>query len=138
MRLLPSGAIAVTIPSRTKLTPSEESTLQVTTDVVDGVAVLRVSGRIDMSTRSILESAIQSSISCGHPRIILDMRELTFISSVGLRLITMTAQQATIAQGGLAICGLRPAIAEVFEICGMKNIVSIASDEIEARSKLGA
>jgi anti-anti-sigma factor len=66
------------------------------------------------------------------------MRELTFISSVGLRLITMTAQQATIAQGGLAICGLRPTIAEVFEICGMDKLVTIASDETEARSKLGA
>jgi anti-sigma B factor antagonist len=107
--------------------------LEVRTEVV-----LRVIGRIDLSTRSILESAIRSSISSGNPRIIFDMRELTFISSVGLRLITMTAKQVATAQGGLAIYGLRSAINEVFEICGMKDIVSIASDETEARSKLSA
>jgi anti-anti-sigma factor len=112
--------------------------MEVRTEVVDGVAVLQVIGRIDFSTRSILESAIQSSISDGHARIILDMRKLTFISSVGLRLISMTAKQATIAQGGLAIFGLRSDLNEVFEICGMKDIVSIASAETEARSMLGA
>jgi anti-sigma B factor antagonist len=100
--------------------------------------VLRVIGKIDISTRSILESAIQSSITAGNPRIILDLRELTFISSVGLRLITMAAKQATIAEGGLAIFGLRSEQNEVFEICGMDKLVSIASDETKARSKLGA
>jgi anti-anti-sigma factor len=89
-------------------------------------------------SRSIFESAIQSSISSGYPRIILDMRKLTFISSVGLRLISITAKQTTIAQGGLAIFGLRSDQNEVFEICGMKDIVAIASGEAEARSMLGA
>ena len=111
--------------------------MEVRTEVVDGVTVLGVIGKIDLSTRSILESAIQSSISGGHPRIILDMRELTFISSVGLRLITIAAKQATIAQGGLAIFGLRSDHHEVFEICGMKDLVFIASDETEARAMLG-
>jgi anti-anti-sigma factor len=112
--------------------------LEVRTEVLDGVTVLRVSGKIDISTRSILESAIRSSITTGNPRIILDMRELTFISSVGLRLITMAARQATIAQGGLAIFGLRSDHNEVFEICGMDKLVTIVSDETEARSKLCA
>jgi hypothetical protein len=34
----------------------------------------------------VIDSAIQSSITHGNPQIILDMSELTFISSVGLRL----------------------------------------------------
>jgi len=71
------------------------------------------------------------------PRIILDMREVTFITSAGLRLVAMTATRAAAAHGGFAIFGLQPAINEVFEICGLQEMIPIASDETEARSKLG-
>jgi anti-sigma B factor antagonist len=111
--------------------------LEVLTEVVDGVTVHRVTGRVDVSTSRNFESAIRASIGGHSPRIILDMRELTFIASTGLRLVAMAARQAAAAQGGLAIFGLRPAVNEVFEISGLQKVILIASDETEARSKLG-
>lgn len=111
--------------------------MDVLTEVVDGVAVHRVIGRLDLSTSPNLESAIRSSIGGHIPRIILDLRELTFIASTGLRLIAMAARQATAAHGGLAIFGLRSTVNEVFEISGLQKMILIASDEPEARSKLG-
>jgi anti-anti-sigma factor len=66
------------------------------------------------------------------------MREVTYISSAGVRVIVLTARHAKAANGGLAVFGVQPAISEVFEIAGLRNIIPIASDETEARSKLGA
>jgi anti-sigma B factor antagonist len=111
--------------------------LEVRTEVVDRVTVHRISGKLDASTSRHLESAIRPSISGEGPQIILDMRELTFITSAGLRLVAMTATQAAAANGSFAIFGLQPAINEVFEICGLQKMIPIASDETEARSKLG-
>jgi anti-anti-sigma factor len=115
----------------------EELNLEISREVTDGVAVYRIVGRIDASTGQNLESAIGSDIR-GSPRIIFDMGEAAFISSAGLRIILMTAKQVAAAKGSFAIFGLQSAVNEVFEISGLQKFIPIASDETDARSKLGA
>jgi anti-sigma B factor antagonist len=112
--------------------------LEVRTEVTDGVAVYRIVGRLDALTGPNLETAVGSAFSGENPRIIFDMGEVTFISSAGLRVILKTAKQAAAAKGGLAIFGLQSAVHEVFEVAGLQKFIPIASDEAEARSKLGA
>jgi anti-anti-sigma factor len=112
--------------------------LEVKSKVANGVAVFRIVGRLDALTSPNLESAVGFAISGGNPRIIFDMGEVSFISSAGIRVILMTAKQATAAKGGLAIFGLQSAVNEVFEISGLQKFIPIASDETDARSKLGA
>jgi len=46
-------------------------------------------------------------INGGNPRIIFDMREVTLITSAGLRAVLVTAKQAAAANGGLAIFGVQ-------------------------------
>jgi anti-anti-sigma factor len=98
----------------------------------------RIAGRIDGLTSQDLESAVGLALSGGTPRIIFDMREVTFISSAGLRVVVMTAKRAAAAKGGLSIFGVQSAVNEVFEISGLQKFITIASDETEARSKLGS
>jgi anti-anti-sigma factor len=112
--------------------------LEVRSEVAGGVAVYRIIGRIDALTSRDLESAVGSATPDGTSRIIFDMSEVEFISSAGLRVILVTAKNAAAAKGGLSIFGVRPAVNEVFEISGVKNIIPIASDEAGARAKLGA
>ncbi len=112
--------------------------LEVRSEVAGGVAVYRIIGRIDALTSRDLELAVGSAIRDGTSRIIFDMRGVDFISSAGLRVILVTAKNATAATGGLAIFGVQPGVNEVFEISGVNAIIPIASDEAEARAKLGA
>jgi anti-anti-sigma regulatory factor len=49
-----------------------------------------------------------------------------------------TAKRAAAAKGGLSIFGVQPPVNEVFEISGLQKFITIASDETEARSKLGS
>jgi anti-anti-sigma factor len=117
---------------------TEESELEVRGELVDGIALYRIAGRIDALTGPNLQSAVGSAIDGGNPRVIFDMSEVTYISSAGLRLIVVTAKQAKAANGGFAIFGLQSSVNEVFEISGFGSIIPIASNETEARSKLGA
>jgi anti-sigma B factor antagonist len=66
--------------------------LEVRSEVADGLAVYRIAGRIDGLTSQDLESAVDPALSGGTPRIIFDMREVTFISSAGLRVVVTTAE----------------------------------------------
>jgi anti-anti-sigma factor len=112
--------------------------LDVRSEIADGLAVFRIAGRIDGLTSQDLESAVGPALSGETPRIIFDMREVTFISSAGLRVVVMTAKRAAAAKGGLSIFGVQSAVDEVFEISGLQKFVTFASDETEARSKLGS
>ena len=112
--------------------------MEVRTELAGGLAVYRIVGRLDALTSLNLESAVGSAFSGGNPRIIFDMGEVTFVSSAGLRVILKAAKQAAAAKGGLAIFGLQSAVNEVFEISGLPKFIPIASDETDARSKLGA
>jgi anti-anti-sigma factor len=112
--------------------------LDVRSEVIDGVAMFRIAGKFDAEalTNEILESGIGAAISAGAPRIIFDMREVSFITSAGVRVVVMTARRAAAAKGGLSIFGVRPEVNEVFEISGLAKIIPIASDEAEARSRV--
>jgi anti-anti-sigma factor len=112
--------------------------LEIRNEAAGGVTLYRIVGKIDALTSPDLQAAADSAISAGNPRIVFDLREVTYISSAGLRVIAMTAKHAKAANGGLAVFGLQPAISEVFEIAGLRTVIPIASNEIEARSKLGA
>lgn len=120
---------------------SEEGVkLEVREEVADGVVIFRIIGRFDAeaATNQGLQSAVGSAIDRGAPRIIFDMREVTFVTSAGLRVLIVTAKQAEAAKGGLSIFGVRSLVNEVFEISGLKEFIPIVSDEAEARLKLGA
>jgi anti-sigma B factor antagonist len=116
----------------------EKPKLEVRHEVADGVALCRIAGKIDALTGPNLQAAALSAINGGNTRIIFDMREVTYISSAGLRVVVLTAKHAKAASGGLALFGLQPAISEVFEITGLGAVIPIASNEAEARSKLRA
>jgi len=112
--------------------------LDVRSETAGEVTVYRIAGRIDALSSPNLEKTVASAIGGGTPWIVYDMREVAYMSSAGLRGVLMIAKQATAAHGGLAVFGLQPGVDEVFESSGFHNIIPIASDEAQARAKLGA
>jgi anti-anti-sigma factor len=112
--------------------------LDVKRELAGIVAVYRIVGRVDALTSPSLESTVGSALAGGTPWIVYDMREVSYMSSAGLRGVLLIAKQAKAAQGGLAVFGLRPEVDEVFVSSGFHNIILIAPDEAQARAKLGA
>lgn len=108
--------------------------VEVRKESAGGAVVYRITGKLDAVTGPNLDSAI--AINQESSRVILDMREVTYVSSAGLRAILLAARRAQVAKGGLALFGLQASVKEVFDAAGFENIVPVASDETEACSKL--
>jgi anti-anti-sigma factor len=109
--------------------------LEIRQDLTSAFCVYRLKGRLDASTAPIVDSAI--AVDEQAARIILDMREVTYVSSGGLRAIVQVARRAQAVKGGIALFGLQPLVGEIFEVAGFGNMIPIAADEAGARSKLG-
>lgn len=80
-------------------------------------------GRLDTITATEFANEIDASLA-GVKELIIDLTELSYISSAGLRIILKT-QKTMSAQGCMKVTGVNDMIMEVFEITGFADILTI-------------
>lgn len=85
--------------------------------------VMTFNGRMDTSTAPQFEAEIKSGLD-GVEKLILDFENLEYVSSAGLRVI-LAAQKAMNQKGEMVIRNVSEVIAEVFEITGFVDILTI-------------
>jgi anti-sigma B factor antagonist len=85
--------------------------------------VLKIIGRLDMTTAHELESTVSGSIA-GVKELVLDCQELEYVSSAGLRVI-LNAQKQMSLQGDMKLIHVNETIMEVFDITGFADILTI-------------
>ncbi len=87
---------------------------------------LLLAGRLDTTTAPQLEMTIQESLE-GTERLILDFKDLEYLSSAGLRVL-LSAHKAIMKQGGdMRIRHVNEVIHDVFEITGFMDVLHIES-----------
>lgn len=80
-------------------------------------------GRLDTATAPALEAELKSSIN-GVSELILDLEQLVYMSSAGLRVL-LAAQKVMNRQGSMKVIHVNETIAEIFEITGFSEILTI-------------
>lgn len=84
---------------------------------------LILSGRLDTTTAPQLEAELKASLD-NVDSLILDFKELEYISSAGLRVL-LSAQKVMNKQGKMVIRHVNDTILEVFEVTGFNDILTI-------------
>ena len=67
--------------------PDPSTLLQVSTEPASGAVVVEAAGEVDMLTAPRLDQEIQQAIAQSPPRLVLDLSDVTFLSSAGLALL---------------------------------------------------
>jgi anti-anti-sigma factor len=111
--------------------------MDIYTQDADGIVLHRLKGRLDNNAMGKAEGTILASFSGAAARVILDMRDVAYVSSAGLRVVLMAAKRAKACDGRLALFGLPAAVQEVFDISGFSKVLSIAVEEADARRLVG-
>ena len=110
--------------------------MEVTTRKEKSAVVLSVNGRIDATNAPELEKSLSEPIESGENTLIVNMAELDYISSAGLRVILLTAKKLKAQQGDIILVGLQGAVKEVFEISGFTTIFKIFDTEESALEQI--
>lgn len=84
---------------------------------------LTLSGRLDTTTAPLLEAELKKSIS-DVEKLVLDFSTLEYLSSAGLRVL-LAAQKVMNKQGEMVIQNVNETIAEIFEVTGFSDILTI-------------
>ncbi len=99
-----------------------------TESVVDGMPIIAVKGRIDSSTAKTGEDYLLAHVGDGRPALVLDLAEVDYVSSAGLRVLVMSSQRAMSLGRGFALCNCQEDVAEVMDISGLMDVLNVCDD----------
>lgn len=110
--------------------------LDVTTRSIEGVTIVDVSGRMDAATSRDVETALNALIDGGSRKVVFNGKQLTYISSSGLRVILASLKRLRQDGGELALADLQPAPLEVIRMTGFDRIFTIYETPEQAVSSI--
>jgi anti-sigma B factor antagonist len=100
-----------------------------------GINIFKLNGRLDSNTSQGFEKKIFQAIDDGSKNMIIDFKNLEYISSAGLRVILKATKALKREEGKMMLCDMQDYVKEVFEIAGFDSflpIVSTMDDALQA------
>ncbi len=93
---------------------------------IGNILVISPEGQLNSGNAAAAEAEILGQLAGGANRLLLDLTQLDYISSAGLRVVLVMAKRLKQSAGQLVLCGMRPHIRDVFDISGFLNILNVA------------
>ena len=106
----------------------------------NGILVISINGQVDSTTGPVLSDKLDAVIEQGHLHLVLDLSKVPYMSSAGLRAlsIALKAVRATDANGDICLASLSKTVAHAFRISGFNQVFSIYDTVPEAITALAA
>ncbi|MEV6740796.1 STAS domain-containing protein [Streptomyces sp. NPDC051104] len=98
--------------------------LSVVATSTDGIDVLTVAGEIDHDTAPPLQQALDLSRLGSPPRVVVDMRQVTFMDSAGINLLVAAHQATTQAGGWLRLASAQDPVMRTLQIVELDTIIN--------------
>jgi anti-sigma B factor antagonist len=103
----------------------------------EGVSVIDLKGYLDAHTAPDLENAFQKLINEKKFNIVVNCRDLSYISSAGLGVFMAYIEDVRKNQGDIKLTNMSPKVYNVFDLLGFPILYEIYKDELEAVGKFG-
>ena len=98
----------------------------------EAISIFKLNGRLDSNTSQGFEKKVFDAISDGSKNMIVDFKDLDYISSAGLRVILKATKALNREEGKIMLCSMQDYVKEVFEIAGFDSFLPIVGSMDEA------
>ena len=99
-----------------------------------GINIYKLNGRLDSNTSQGLEEKIFQAIDDGSKSIIIDFKNIDYISSAGLSVLLKATKALKREDGKIMLCDMQNYVKEVFEITGIDSFLPIVDSMDDARN----
>lgn len=99
---------------------------------VSGVTKATLEGRLDTANVNIVETRFIAGIVPKQQHAIVDLSNVSFIASLGIRMLLSTARALGHNGARFAMFGATPVVLEVFEATALAEIIPLFDTEAEA------
>jgi anti-sigma B factor antagonist len=101
----------------------------------DGVSVIELKGYLDAHTAPDLETAFQKLLTEKKYNVVVNCRDLSYISSAGLGVFMAYVEDIRKNMGDIKLTNMSPKVYNVFDLLGFPILYEIYKDEQEAVSR---
>jgi anti-anti-sigma factor len=110
--------------------------MEISEDRKADAVVLALSGKLDATTAKTFEKKLLREIESGERRFVINLAQLDYISSAGLRVFLLAAKRLNSANGKILLSSLQDSVREVFDITGFSSVFSIYGSDDDAIKNL--
>src|SRR5262245_13260362 len=104
---------------------------------VGDIKILHLRGRLDLAAAPTFESRIKVLIGSGEKKIVIDCRDLKYVSSSGIGAFVVCAKEMS-KLGTLVFAALSQHVESLFELTGMARILTICKTKEDAVGRLSS
>lgn len=101
-------------------------------------AKIALSGRLDTAGVDRIETRFTASVVPGARNTVVDLTGVTYVSSMGLRMLIGTARALKGKRARMVLFGAVPPVRETLDIAGLGEIVPLVDDEGAALALLAS
>ena len=109
----------------------EDKAVDLREDALGDIGVVEILGRIDSTTAPTLGERL-TGILGARKALVLDLRQLEYISSAGFRVLLLAAKHADAAGSRLVLCGMSPKVRQLFDLGGFLDFFAISASRDDA------
>lgn len=97
----------------------------ITTSHADPYQVIHVAGEVDIATAPELQAALDKLAAEGETCLVIDLDEVTFLDSAGLRVLVAAHRSINDQRGQLRVVCQRGRIWDVFKLTNLDDVLSM-------------
>jgi anti-sigma B factor antagonist len=112
--------------------------MEVTEELHGKTTVVIAKGRLDSNTSKILETRLTDLASVPAASLVVDLGQVDYVSSAGLRVLLIAVKKVKGGGGKLALCAIQPQVREVFDISGLSAVFAIHPERSTSVQAVGA
>lgn len=101
------------------------------------IHVLELKGYLDAHTTPVLEDSFQRMLNEKKYRLIVNCKELSYISSAGLGVFMAFIEDVRANSGDIKLSDMSPKVFNIFDLLGFPMLYDILNQEEEAATKFG-
>ena len=89
-------------------------------------------GRLDMPATRAIDDALRDLCDAGNARVVIDLSEVQYVASAGLRVLLTGLRRARLLAGDVRLAALNDRVREVFEMSGFDQVFNMYATPAEA------
>jgi anti-sigma B factor antagonist len=107
--------------------------MELTVETLEGdIRCIRLAGRMDLKGTQSIEARFNDETGARKQSVVVDMAGVSFIASIGIRLLLANIKQLNPAGAKIVFCRSQKLVEDVLRLSGLDAVAEIAADEAEA------
>ena len=99
--------------------------MDVTTEMVGAILVVRAAGRLDSVTAEAFDARLQEVAIDRDTHVVLDLAQVSYVASAGLRSLLVLMKRVKALGGALVLAAVHPRVQDILDIAGFTAMFAI-------------